>query len=284
MKLLDERFCLRHRQVAVHDELFGVMLGQRGSVLDLAVHQRLRERRFVAFVVAVAAIAVQVDDHIAIERLAELQRQLGHVDGRLGILGVHVENGHLNHLGHVGAVGRRAGVARRCREADLVIDDQVNGAAGLVAGQLREVERFGHQALAGKRRIAVNQHGDAQLALAVAEQALLGPGAPFDHGIDSFQVTRIRRQGQVDFGPGEGCPVAGETEMVLDVAVAVARFGEIVLLELGEDLLVRFAQDVGQHIEPAAMGHAEHDLAHPCVRRLLHDGVQERDECLGPFE
>ncbi len=77
----------------------------------LLVHQRLRERRLVALVVAVAAVADHVDDDVAAERLAEVERQLGDVDARLGVLAVDVEDRHLDHLGDVGAVARRA--ARR---------------------------------------------------------------------------------------------------------------------------------------------------------------------------
>jgi len=51
----------------------------------------------------------------------------------------------------------------------------VNGAAGGVAFQLREVERFLNHALAGEGRIAVNQDGDDALAVDVAEPVLLGP-------------------------------------------------------------------------------------------------------------
>ena len=46
------------------------------------------------------------------------------------------------------------------READLVVCDDVDGAAGRVALQRLEVERLGHHALAGERGVAVEQQRD----------------------------------------------------------------------------------------------------------------------------
>ena len=82
-----------------------------GRLLDLVVHERLREGRLVALVVPVPAVAEHVDDHVPVERLAEVEGQLGDEDRRLRVLAVDVEDRHLDHLGHVGAVGRRARVA-----------------------------------------------------------------------------------------------------------------------------------------------------------------------------
>ena len=50
-------------------------------------------------------------------------------------------------------------------EADLVVDDEVDRAAGGVAVELREVQRLGDHALSGERRVAVDQDRDDALAL-----------------------------------------------------------------------------------------------------------------------
>ena len=72
--------------------------------LDLLVHDRLGERRLVALVVAVPAVADHVDHDVLAECLAEVEGQLADVDDGLGILAVHVEDRHFDHLGDVGAV------------------------------------------------------------------------------------------------------------------------------------------------------------------------------------
>ena len=69
------------------------------------------KRRLVALVVAEAAIAVHVDDHVALERLAELDGELARRDDGLGIVAVDVEDRRLDHLGDVGRIGRAS--ARR---------------------------------------------------------------------------------------------------------------------------------------------------------------------------
>ncbi len=68
-----------------------------------------------------------------------------------------MEDRRLDHLRDVGAVDRRTRRRRRRGEADLVVDDDVDRAAGAVAAQLREVERLGHDALAGERSVAVDE-------------------------------------------------------------------------------------------------------------------------------
>ncbi len=79
-------------------------------------------------------------------------------------------------------------------------------------------------------------------------------------------------------------PVAGEAEVILDVAVAVEGIGQIVFLELGEDFLVGLAENVDEDIEPAAMSHANDHLLDPGVRGLVDKRFEQRDEGLGTFE
>ncbi len=148
---------LLDRDVATTDEGLGVELADRALLLDQVVHQRLGVRRVVALVVTAAAVADQVDDDVLVERLAVLERQPRDADARLGVVAVHVEDRRLDHPRDVGAVERGARRAGRGGEADLVVDDQVDRAAGAVAAQLREVERLRDHALAGERRVAVDQ-------------------------------------------------------------------------------------------------------------------------------
>ncbi len=47
-----------------------------------------------------------------------------------GVVAVDVEDRGLDHQRHVGRIGRRAAVLRAGGEADLVVDDEVDGPAG----------------------------------------------------------------------------------------------------------------------------------------------------------
>ena len=121
------------------------------AAVDPRIQVRLGEARLVALVVAVAAVAIHVDDDVAPELLAELRRDGRHEADRLRVVAVDVENRHVDHLGHVRAIARAARIRRQRGEADLVVDDDMDRAARAVAGQLRHVERLGHDALARRR-------------------------------------------------------------------------------------------------------------------------------------
>ena len=101
---------------------------------DALVHERLRDHRLVGLVVAEAAEADEVDEHVLVEALAVVERDLDREQRDLGIVAVHVQDRRLDHLRDVGAERRAARVARiGRREADLVVDDDVDGAARVVA-------------------------------------------------------------------------------------------------------------------------------------------------------
>ena len=192
-KHLGDRLGLFARELAGQHELLGVELADADPILDLFVHDRLGERRLVALVVPVAAVADHVDHDVLAEGLPEVERQLADVNDGLGILAVDVEDRHLDHLGDVGAIPGRSALAGGRREADLVVDDDVDRAAGAISGQLREVQRLGDQPLPCERGIAVDQDRDAEPAVPVLEPALLGPHSPLDDRVDRLQVAGVGR-------------------------------------------------------------------------------------------
>ena len=114
--------------------------------------------RLVALVVPVAPVTDEVDDHVVAEALAVHHRQAGGGQAGLGIVGVDVDDRRVEALGQVGRVVGRATLARPGRESDLVVGDEMHGAAGGVAVEARQVQRLGHHALRGERRVAVDQH------------------------------------------------------------------------------------------------------------------------------
>ena len=82
--------------------------------LDPLVHQRLGVGRLVALVVAVAAVADQIDQRVLMELVAVRHRQPHRAEARLGVVGVDVDDRNVESLGQV---GRRSGCSARppCR-------------------------------------------------------------------------------------------------------------------------------------------------------------------------
>ena len=77
----------------------------RGRMLfDFLVHQRLGCAWLVGFVVAVTAVAHQVDEHIAFKGVTEVQRQTGDESNGFRVIRIHVEDWRHHHLTDIGAI------------------------------------------------------------------------------------------------------------------------------------------------------------------------------------
>ena len=84
--------------------------------------------------------------------------------------------------------------------------------------------------------------------------------------------------------PDRADELADLAEVVLHVARALHRVGVDLALELLEDLVVALADDVGEHVEAAAVRHADHRAVELGVGGRLEDGVEDRDGRLGALE
>ena len=234
---------------------------------------------------AVAAVADEVDDHVLLELLAELVGQAGDLDHGFRIVAVHVEDRRVDHLGEVGAVQRGAGVFALGRgEADLIVDHQVQGAADGEATGLRHLQQLHVDALACEGGVAVDQHGQRLLAGGVAAAALACVHRAGHDRVDDLEVRRVEGQRDVHAAIGR-LDVGREAHVVLHVA-GVDR--AVVVLELAfelvEELRRGLAEDVDQHVEAAAVGHADHDFLDAVVAGGADDVVDHRDQAVAAFE
>ena len=278
-------------QVRAVDELLHVALADAAPLLDRLVHERLGVGGVVALVVPPAPVADQVDHHVAAEGLAEREGEPDRPYARLGVVAVAVEDRCLHRLGDVGGVRGAAPRVRRGGETHLVVDDQVHGPTGAVAAELGERERLGDDALAGEGRVTVDKHGqDRERALAllvarlVAEPVEHRPRHALDHPVHRLQVGGVAREQDLDLvalAAGVATPLA---EVVLHVARSLHGVGVEVAVELAEDLVVALAEDVRQHVEAPAVGHAEHGLAHAGVGGLRQQRVEHGDGRLRALE
>ncbi|MND53740.1 hypothetical protein D3C80_447860 [compost metagenome] len=278
---------------AFRDQAVGIDARDRLVATDDLVHLRLRERRLIAFVMAEAAVAEHVDDDRLVELHPVFGRDLGRIGNRFRIITVDVEDRRFDHLGDVGRIGRRTREGRVGRKADLVVDDEVHGAGNAVAAQTGKAENFGNHALTRKGGIAVQQQRQHLGAFGkrndvavpcLGQLVLLGAGLAHDNGVDDFKVRRVGRQRQVNLVAVEFA-VGGGTEVVLHVTgtLNIVRL-ERTALELVEHGAVRLAHDVGENVQTATMGHAEHDFFQTVLATALDDLLQRRDQRFAAIE
>ncbi len=244
---------------------------------DFAVENRLRVAGIVSLIVPVAPVAEHVDHDVFFELLAVIESNFRDADGSFGIVAVDMENWRLHHARDIGRIRRRARFIGQRRESDLVIDDQVHGAAGRIAVELREVERLGNNALSSESGIAVDQQRNHLLAFRVAEPVLLGTHNALNHRIDGFQVTGIRRNRHHDFVARRRPAHAARAQVILHVARTQRTGGIAIAFKLRKDARQRLTDHVRQHRQPAAVRHADHHLTHAAIGRAIGQLLQNGD-------
>ena len=256
--------------------------GRPGS--DHRVHHRLRGRRLVGLVVAEAPVADEVDHHVLVELLAVFDREARGEHHRLRVVAVHVQDRRLDHLRDVAAVERGARVARVVRgESDLVVDDHVHGAAGIEGARLRQLQRLLDHALAGESRVAVDQHGHHLVTRGVPAALLAGAHRALDHRVHHLEVRGVERERHVHVA-ARGAHVAREALVVLHVAGALELLQVVVALELREQLRRGLAEHVDQHVQAAAVRHADDDVLEPVRAAGLDEVLEQRDQAVAALE
>ncbi len=284
------RLLVRHNSFA--REPLGELLAHGRVLGDRRGEQRLRVRGLVLLVVAVPAVADEIDDDVVAEALAVRHREADRRDRRLGIVGVHVDDRNVEAFRKVARVARRAAVRGIGGEADLVVRDDVQRAAGRVAGKTLEIQCLSNFALAGERSVTVDEHRqrDARVGVALARRAvgLLGARASFDNRVDGLEMARVRgnRDGNV---ARCSCTRSFSAEVVLHVAAAAFfasndRVDRSLALELAQDRLVRAADDVREHVEAATVRHADDDFVRSGARGDLDRLVEHRHHHVEPLD
>ena len=267
----------------------GGFLGKFGAQQGMApndiVEVGLGEGGFVSFVVTVAAVAVNINHHIAAELLAKLQRDLGDFDDGEGIFAVHMENGGVNHLGDVSAVACGTGVRWERGEADLVVHNEMDCAAGAVALELRHVECLRNDALSDESGIAVDEDGNDFFAFCgVFQNALTGAGLAFDDRVDCFEMAGVCRKADFDLVSTGQFARRVVAEVVFYIPVSTHQLGSEVVLEFVKNDAGRLVQEIGQHIQSSAVRHAHDELQHAEVRRIFQNGIEREHEGFSALE
>ena len=269
-ELLDER-------LRILPCLLRVNLVEQRVVLDLAIANRLRDRRVVDLRVSVTAEADEIDHDVRAKLVAELHRHAAHAHHGVGIFAVHVEDGNRQALGQVRREAAGIGFVRIGGEADQIVNDNVNCSADVIAAQGREVQTLGGDSLPRESGIAVHDDGhDLQLAV-VADARLLGARASHRHRVHGFEVAGIRHQVDAYLVAVGGGEQSGRADVVLHVAAAQHAAG-IDVFEAGEDLRRRAVHHIDDDVQASAMAHRQHRLLGSLLGSGIENLVEQRDQ------
>ena len=237
-------------------------------------------------------VADEVDEEVALEGLAVGDSKTGRFDTGLRVVGVDVDDRHLEAARQAAGVRGAERLARHRRKAELVVDDEMDGAAGVVAGQARQVERFGDDALAREGGVTVNQDRNRHRRIEDRRTGLVdvgagGAGHPHHHRVDRLEMARVRRHRDDHAHFTAVRDGAVRTGVVLHVA----RPGHVVLevplrhrvLELSQNLRVGLVEDVRHDVQAPAMGHADEHRTGPGFGRVADDLVEDRHRHVQPL-
>src|SRR5690606_18795122 len=105
---------------------------------------------------------------------------------------------------------------------------------------------------------------------------LLGPNATEDDRVDEFQVAWIETQRKMNGVSRSHPSVRTESKVIIDVAVM-----RRTSFEFEKDLTLSFADDIGEYVEAAAVGHAHDQFFGPLLRRRFNREPKQRDQRFG---
>ena len=213
------------------------------------IHDRLCKFRLITFIVAKAAIAPHVDHNVAAESLTVFYRHFACESYSFRIVAINVQNRGHHALRDIAGVRGSAREFRAGREADLVVDDEVDTAAGAVSRYAHQAEAFPYNTLTGERGITVNEDRQNLLMLGqIVTDRLLCAGLAQHNRIDRFQVRRVRHERHVHADPVKFAVSAG-TQVVFHIARAahVFRIGSAAG-EFMEDHFVWLGHHIGEHV------------------------------------
>ena len=269
---------------AVLEQLVNVNAHLGVLFADALVHERLSEGGLIRLVVAMLPVAYQVNYHVVLELGTPVGRELADKVDSLDVVSIDVEDGGVNGLGNVSAVGGGTSETGIGGESNLVVDDQVDGAAGGIRGERVHAETLVDDTLCGKSGVAVQEdtHCGA-VRLLVVVVVLDGTGLSEHNRILGFQMGRVGDQGQLHALPRGSRPFKVHTKMVLDVARALF-LGSRRAGELAEDRLVGFPDDVAENVEPTTMGHADDDVLDSVVDTAVDEGLHSGNQSLASFQ
>src|SRR5208337_5009410 len=261
-----------------------INLVERGPVLYPGVHLGLSVIRLVSLVVPVTPVANQVDYDVLCELRPVIQSQFHHGMRRFRIFAMYMKDRHHEHLGYVSGIPGGSSVLGKRGKPDLVVDDQVKRPPGGIAFQLRHVERLGHNSLARKGRIPMDQNGKHLLATFFSKLFLPCVCQSFEHRVNRFKMAGVVWDQYSQIPGVTQIQVDHVSSVVLDVPRPEKRLRVIMLLEFAEKMFIKLIENVYLYIQTPPVRHSHQDFAATSPPGMFQEGVKHRYDDLGSIE
>lgn len=147
-----------------------------------------------------------------------------------------------------------------------------------------EAKAFVHNTLSSESRVTVekNTHGGGVVLLIVVV-VLDGAGLAKDDGVLSLQMRRVGNERKLDTLPGWGWALKVHSQMVLDISrsLILTSGGSA---EFAENRFIRLANDVGEDVQAATMGHTDDNILDTIVDAAIDESLHSRNEGLATFQ
>ena len=264
--------CIRLTQDCLFKQALHVPLACGRQGMDLLIHQRLGNHRFIRLVVTVTPVTDQVDNHILVEMFAILKGDTGNKYHSLRVVTVNVEHRYVDHPGYIAAVEGRACITLDIGgKTDLVIDDDVHRATGLVTPRLGKVECLCNHSLARECSVTVYHHRQHTVARAFLPAVLAGTYRTLHDRAHNFQMRRVKCHGKVNRS-SRCIYIRSKPLVIFHVAGTVCI--QTLLLEFPEQQFRRLSKNIDQHIQAATVCHAKHDFLYSGSAGMLYQVIE----------
>ena len=205
------------------------------------------------------------------------------MDQAFHIIAIDMPDGRLDYLTHIGAICTGPGIQIIGCESNLVIDHKMNGSTGLVSLKLRHLDYFINNALASYCGITVNNNGNHIVVVSIVNMVDSFPRHPFNNRSRRLKMRRIWDHVQYYFMAIICLYAIAVPQVILHITKADPFFIRFTF-KLFKDILCRFPEHIGKHIEPSPVCHSDIELFHTQIGTLFNQIVQGRYKDLGPFK
>ena len=115
-KLCFDRICARSR--ILNSGIFGINLPQWRMLFDRLIEQRLRDGRIIDLAVTMTPVSNEIDNNIAAELVAILERHAAHANDCIHVFGIDMKNWNILPAGQLCRKARRMQLAWNGSESD----------------------------------------------------------------------------------------------------------------------------------------------------------------------